>query len=141
MSRQRRLMAVGFIIVVAAVGLSVWRPWQKPPPITVDAPGLDLLNPAKLVTLSIVKSAGGPGRVTLTGHYGSTFDRAFFNLLAGETQYQRRVTGPYVIETVTVERDGKSHRQELNVTIPGGEGRRITINADDTVEVGPTAPQ
>lgn len=138
MSRQRRLMALGFIVVAAAVGLSVWRPWQKPPPVTIDAPGLDPLNPAKMVTLWVVKSAGGSGRVTLTGHYGSTFDRAVFNMPVGETRYQRRVSGPYVIEAVTVERDGKTHRQELNVTVSGGEARQITINADDSVEVGPT---
>ena len=139
MSRQRRLMAVGFIIVTSAVGLTVWRPWQNSPPITIDAPGLDLLNPAKLVTLSVGKSAGGSAQVTLTGHSGSGLDRVVFKMPAGETRYQRRVSGPYVIENVTVERDGRTHRQELNVTVPGGESRQITVNADDTVEVGPGA--
>jgi hypothetical protein len=130
-------MALAFVVIAAAVGLNAWRPWQKPaPPVTVDAPGLDPLNPAKMVTLMVVKSAGGSGRVTLTGHYGGTFDRAIFNMPAGEMQYQRRVPGPYVIESVTVERDGKTHRQEMNVAVPGGEGRRITVNADDTAEVG-----
>jgi hypothetical protein len=137
MSRQRRLMAVGFIVVAAAVGLSVWRPWQKPPPVTIDAPGFDPLNPAKMVTVWVVKSAGGSSHVTLTGHCGSNFERAVFNMPAGETRYRWRVSGPYVIEAVTVERDGKTHRQELNVTVPGGEARQITINTDDTVEVGP----
>jgi hypothetical protein len=137
MSRQRRLMAFGFLVIAAAVGLVAWKPWRQPPPVPVDVPNLSVLNPANLVTLSVVKSAGGPGRMTMTGHYGNTFDRAVFNMPPGEGRYLRRVPGPYVLDTVTVERDGKTHRQELKLTIPAGESRQITANADDTVEVGP----
>ena len=137
MSRRRRQMALGFVVVVAAVGLAYSRPWQKPPPIVIDAPALDPLNPAKLVTLAIINSAGEPCTVSMTGHYGNTLDRATFTKLSPSETRSRGVPGPYTLDTVTVERGGKSHRQELNVTIPGGESRQLTVNADDTVEVGP----
>jgi hypothetical protein len=137
MSRQRRLMALGFVVVAAAVGLSVWRPWQKPPPQPpINAPGVDPLNPASTVTL-VVKTAGDPCTVTMTGRYSSTLDRSTFNKVAAGEARTRRVPGPYTLQTITVERGGKTHKQDLNVTIPGGQTREIWVNADDTVEVRP----
>ena len=139
MSRRRALMALCFVVVAAAVGLSAWRPWQKPKPIQVDAPDLDILHPDRIVTLLVINSAGEPCTVTITGHEGGKLGRTFLpSLPAGEAR-SCRVPGPYVLEAVTVERGGNKHRRELNATIPGGESRRITIRADHTVEVGPAA--
>ena len=45
-------------------------------------------------------------------------------------------TGPYLIEAVTVERDGKSRRHELNVILPGvskDQPYKVTLNRDGTV--------
>ena len=136
MSRRRRLMALIFVVVAAAVGLSAWGPWKKPaPPVPIDAPGIDILNPAKLVTIIVVNSAGEPCTLTMTGHYDKAIDRAMFVKLAVGEPQSRHVAGPYVIDAVTVARGAAKHRQELNVTIPGGETRRLTVNADDTVGV------
>ena len=126
------------LTVVAAVILAVRRPWEQSKPLpTVDAPNLDVLHPEKLVTLQCVIGGGGPCSVRVTGHHGEALDRLTFNM-AGETRSAfQRVAGPLAIDSITIERGGKTHRQELNLTIPGGQKREILVNADDTVELRP----
>jgi hypothetical protein len=138
MSPRRRLILFA-LIVAAAVILAVQRPWEKvapPRPPAIGAPNLDVLNPAKLVALRCLLAGGGPCSVTIVGHSGETLSRLTFNLsAAGTPSGSQSVAGPFTIDTVNVERGGKTHRQEFNVTILGGQTREVRVNPDDTVEL------
>ncbi len=134
----RRRLIIFALVVVAAVFLAVRRPWERrQPPPTIDAPNLDVLHPEKLVTFQCVIDGGGSCTVRVAGHHGEALDRITFNMAGEARSALQRVAGPWTIDSITVERGGKTHRQDLNLTIPGGQKREIWVNADDTVELRP----
>jgi hypothetical protein len=144
---------VGAVVLVGTVAiLSVWRPWVAigvvprptvpaategasftPLPVNLN----ELVDPAKMVTLVCVNKSGRACRVTVAGGFGSLRGRTSAELPAGETPSSMMISGPYTIETITVERDGKSHRQDMNFTLSVGLKYDVRVSADDTVEVIP----
>jgi hypothetical protein len=143
-------LLAGGIVVAAGVVLAVWRPWAtpQPPPDARDPKGTvnfkppeitdpgALLDPARMVTFVCVNQAGGPCKVRVTGHAGNTSADMSAQLAAAPSRAPNLLTsGPFTVEAITVERGGKSRRQALNVTVPGGQTREVRVNADDGVEL------
>jgi hypothetical protein len=137
---RHRWVVVGLAVIAAAVAYAVWRPWPAPTPSSSDpaaAPKPAIISDGKTVNLVIVKSAGGPCMVTVTGSHGDSRPSWTARLQAGDDQSLLMIPGPYSIDAVTVERAGKTRRHELKITIPGGETREVRVNEDDTVVVAP----
>ncbi len=132
------------LAAAVAMALVIWQPWSdrsavtvkapsNPPPPTIDLGSLTLTNAA---TLKATNKTGGPCKLTLDGAGG--FQGHFTSeLAAGESNSVLHVSAPFTVESLTVDRAGKSHRHELKLTLTGGETREIVINADDSVEIVP----
>jgi hypothetical protein len=145
------------VLLTAAGGLALWRPWARPAPTppaaapepaggaTFTPPVIDHTQvvsamPAgpKLVVFVCVNESGGPCRVTVKGGHGSR--NLSFELAAGPSRATTAVAGPYTVEAVTVERAGGSRRRELNQVVPAGERREFRVRADDEVVAVPAEP-
>ena len=141
MFRRRRLIILACLVAIAAIVVAVRRPWEHPAvgpqaPFVINPADLEALNPANLATLRCIIPGGDDCTVTILGNARGSIDRTNFNLHGGEPrQFLKRALAPFIIETVTVERGGKTHKQELNLTIPPGQTREIRITPDGGVEV------
>jgi hypothetical protein len=142
---RQRWLTVGLVVIGAAVAFAVWGPWPAPRPPTAQMPP-PIIDPAevlkaakidggKAVTIVVVKSAGGPCKVTVTGGHGDSHGDLTANLQEGEGRSMMMISGPYTIETVTVERAGNTKRHDLKITVPGGETREVRVREDDSVDV------
>lgn len=147
MSNGRWAVIAGAVVAVGAAGaLAIWRPWETSPSSSVkkgeSAVSGDLgalLDPATTVTLVCVNRSGSPCKVTVAAAGASIRGNMSAELSAVESRSSRLVfSGPCTVESVTVEREGKSRRQEFNVTIPKGETYDVQVNPDDKVEVRPS---
>ena len=140
---RQRWFIVGLIVIAAAISFVIWRPWISIPAGRTSTDGSAgqpaIINDAKMVNLVCAKSAGGPCKVTLVGGHGDAHGNMTANLQSGEDQSMMMISGPYTIESVTVERSGKTRQNDLKITIPGGETREIRVNEDDSVTV--TSPK
>jgi hypothetical protein len=144
---RQRWLTVGLVVIGAAVAVVVWGPWpapQPPTPSVSPAPTVDStevikaamnVDSGRMVTIVCVKAAGGPCKVTVTGGHGNSHGDLTANLQEGEGRSMMMVSGPYTIESVTVERAGVTKRHELKITIPGGETREVRVREDDSVAV------
>ncbi|HEY1379367.1 MAG TPA: hypothetical protein VGF55_21365 [Gemmataceae bacterium] len=137
MTRRWRLLA--FLAVAAAVA-AVWRPWERlprpavgpQPPGTPDIAGL--LDPSKTVTLVVVNRTGRPCKVTAAGGSPGGRNRMYFNLAAGEDRPASRVSGPFTVESVTVEQDGQTRKLAPNTVVPAGRTCEITVGPGDRLD-------
>jgi hypothetical protein len=141
---SRRLIVLAVVMMTVAVVLAVRRPWERQPPqqpapqqpYAITSDDLAKLNPANMVTLRCIIPGGDDRSVTILGGSGGNIDRTNFHLKDKEArEFTKKASGPFTIATVTVERGGQSHKQELNITIPAGQTREIRIKPDDTVEI------
>jgi hypothetical protein len=129
---RRRIILLALVVAVA-VAIAIRRPWDRP--VQPNAPpGIDV---TKMATLQCVIAGGGPCTVKIEGRTGGGLARFTFNLAGVSKSLTQHVEAPLELDAVTVERGGKTHRQELNVTIPAGQAREIKINEDNSVEVAP----
>ncbi|HEX4592517.1 MAG TPA: hypothetical protein VH120_21490, partial [Gemmataceae bacterium] len=128
MNRRRLLVFLAVVVAGVIVFQLTQRQHQKPaqPPPTLDAPNLNVLNPANIVSIQCVLAGGGPCTVTISGHYGETLDRSIFKLSPENPRPPvKRVPGPFTIDSVIVDRGRQVNRQELKITIPAGQSREL----------------
>src|ERR1700729_2771923 len=95
---RQRWLTVGLVVVGAAVAFVVWGPWaaSQPPTAPAPPPSPPIMDPAdvikagknidsgKAVTNVVVKSAGGPCKVTVTGGHDNSSNNLTANLQDGE---------------------------------------------------------
>jgi hypothetical protein len=152
MSPRQWLLVIG-ILAAGAVTASVLWLYSPAPPVTpptnvqapnsqnaFQAPPIDvgsLLNPAKLVTFIGVNKSSRSCKVTVTGGGDNFHSNISADVPAGQSRNLSSVNGPFTIQAVTVERDGKSRRHDLKVPVAAGEKKEIRVNEDDTIEVAP----
>jgi hypothetical protein len=138
----RRLLVLAAVMVAVAGVLVVRRPWERPAagpannpqPAGITAADVAKLNPASMVTLRCVIAGGGDCGLTIMGSNGDNIDRTMFNLKVGIPQETLKIA-PFTIKSITLERDGKKHTQNTNMTIPPGQKRELRVRADDSVEI------
>ncbi len=70
------------------------------------------------------------GSGTFRGNFGC-------DLAVRESRAVLLVNAAFTVESVTIDRAGKSRRHEMKLALSGGETREVVINADDSVEVVP----
>jgi hypothetical protein len=127
----RRRIILFALVVAVAVFIAVRRPWDLPQQPAVP-PGVDM---KKMATLQCVIAGGGPCTVKVEGRTGSGLARFTYNLSGVSKSLTQHAEAPLELDAITVERDGKTHKQELTVAISAGQSREIRINADDSIEV------
>ena len=142
---RRRLLLVVAIVLVGIV-FAVRRPWEHmgngpdggQSPYTITSTDFDLLNPANNVTLRFVVSGDDDCTVTVTGGHGGNIERSNFRVKGTEERTRTlKARGPFIINSVTVNRDGQTHKKDLNVTVPPGQTREVRIKPDGSVEIVP----
>src|SRR5262245_6273289 len=120
--KNRSFVYLAVLLVVgAAVILGLRRPWQSGPGV-VGAQESD--PPVGSAALRIVKQSGGPCGVTILGNAGDTSNSSSASLAKGNAQSASILfPAPYTIEAVTVTRgrDGSPQRQQLKLTLAGGQ--------------------
>jgi hypothetical protein len=127
----RRRIILFALVVALAIVIAVRRPWDRPQQPTAP-PGVDM---TKMATLQCVIAGGGPCTVKVEGQSGSTLNRFTFNLNGVSKSLTQHAEAPLTLEAVTIERGGKTHTQEVKITISAGQSREIKVNADDSVEI------
>ena len=123
----------GVLIVGTSLVLVLWRPWQpRSGPAAVSDPD----PPVDVVSVTLIKRSGRPCDVTIMGASGNMSNSSAASLAAGETRSGPfRFPAPYTIETVIVTRAGSPRRQEVKLTLAGGQRYELLVNKDDTVVV------
>jgi hypothetical protein len=145
------LLAAVAVSTGIAVTVALWRqpapvapPVAAPPAlnVTADAPGKDSAifgvggpGSAGMATVKATNK-GGPCKLAIAGN-GSFRGNFGSDLAAGESRMVMAVSAPFTIESLTVERAGKSRRQDVTLNVGSGEIREVVVNADDSVEVVP----
>jgi hypothetical protein len=127
---RRRLILFALVVAVAIV-IAVRRPWDRPVQPAVP-PNIDM---TRMATLRCVIAGGGPCTLKVEGRSGAALTRFTFNLTDVSKSLTQHAEAPLELDAVTVERGGKTQRQDLKVTIPAGQSREIRINADDSAEI------
>jgi hypothetical protein len=161
--------------VVAAAGLAAlgtmafWslraRPAAPGPPIMAPNPGGvfigdlgGLVDPSRLVVVVWVNDSGKPCKATFVGGSGNSHISMSADLPEGEGRPSSSVSGPFTLDSVTIERDGQKKSPEPTFTVPpnttavlipqdgknkgtllGGTTYEIHIGRDDAVTIMPVS--
>jgi hypothetical protein len=92
----------------------------------------------RLANLALQRTPAGACQITILGGDGKMSNSSSASLAAGKVRSGPiRFPAPYTIEAVTVTRDGSERRQQLKLTLAGGQRYELLINTDDSVAVAP----
>jgi hypothetical protein len=145
-SRRWDLVATGLVVLGVTIALALWRPWSSPPPevpvedLAGNPDVASLFDPTRVVTFTAVNRSGGPVKVTLQGTFPGGNSTLSMEMSDEQSRSSLKVTGPFTVESITVERGGTSRLQEVKATVPAGESREIRVNGDGSVELAAASP-